>query len=284
MIAVQNDMLNEQRSISMNRLCQVLNVPRSTVYYQPRRRKQQQPCGILTNLIYEIIQAFPTFGIRRVWAYLTKRLKWLVNIKKVARIMRLNKWTVTKRRKGGRPRVNFSKSIAARPDERWATDLALVQCGDDGWCNFVPVVDCCTRQVLGWELDRSARAKTAERALEQALIDRFGFPKGAPSGLILRHDNGLVFGSRQYRTTASEYRLSQEFITPYTPEDNGLCERFIRSVKEECAWQHQFASIDDARRTIARYIRWYNNDRPHQAIDYQTPNEQHAAFGSRTAA
>jgi len=181
-IAVQNDMLNEARSISMNRLCQVLNVPRSTVYYQPKAREKPQPCGILTNLIYEIIQAFPTFGIRRVWAYITKRLKWAVNRKRIARIMQWNRWTVNKRRKGGRPRVTCRKSITERPDERWATDLALVQCGHDRWCNFVPVVDCCTREVLGWELDRSARAKTAERALVQALIDRFGFPKGAQAG------------------------------------------------------------------------------------------------------
>jgi putative transposase len=115
-------------------------------------------------------------------------------------------------------------------------------------------------------------------------MERIRLPRGAPHGLSLRHDNGLVFGSRQYRTTASEYRLKQEFITPYTPEDNGLCERFIRSFKEECAWQHQFASIDQARRTIARFIQWYNADRPPQAMDYQTPNEHHATFLSRPAA
>ncbi|MBE7496735.1 MAG: hypothetical protein HS117_17475 [Verrucomicrobiaceae bacterium] len=56
------------------------------------------------------------------------------------------------------------------PNQRWATDIATVDCGRDGWCAFVPVVDCCSREVLGLDLAHTARAiKTAERALEEAL-------------------------------------------------------------------------------------------------------------------
>jgi len=50
--------------------------------------------------------------------------------------------------------------------------------------------------------------------------------------------------------------LSQEFITPYTPEQNGIVERFLRSLKEECVWQHNFAGFADARATVARWIDW----------------------------
>lgn len=283
MIAVHHDLLAEGKALSLVKLCRLFDVPRSTVYYQPRQRRVALIDGGLAQVIYEIIQAFPTFGIRRVWAYLRHRLNWAVNRKKVARIMRLNHWTMNKRRKGGRPRVNVKRSIARRPDQRWATDLTLVNCGVDGWCSFVPVLDCCTRQCLGWELDHTGRAKTAQRALESALIGRFGWTRGATDDLVLRHDNGLIFGSRHYRTTVLDYGLTQEFITPYTPEDNGLCERFIRSFKEECVWQHVFESIDEARRVIRRWIDWYNAERPHQALGYQTPDEHHAAFNARAA-
>ncbi|MDR4484448.1 MAG: integrase core domain-containing protein [Nitrospirales bacterium] len=57
---------------------------------------------------------------------------------------------------------------------------------------------------------------------------------------VLRSDNGLIFQSRRFRQACRDYRLHQEFITPYTPEQNGRIERFFRSFKEECVWQHHF--------------------------------------------
>jgi putative transposase len=53
-----------------------------------------------------------------------------------------------------------------------------------------------------------------------------------------------------------------EFITPYTPEQNGMIERFFRSLKEECVWQHSFVSFEHARRELSAWIRWYNQERP----------------------
>jgi len=72
---------------------------------------------------------------------------------------------------------------------------------------------------------------------------------------------------------AREYGLGQEFITPYTPEENGLVERFIRSFKEECAWLNNFDSLDQARAVISKWADWYNTERPHQALNYKTPKE-----------
>jgi len=86
-----------------------------------------------------------------------------------------------------------------------------------------------------------------------------------------------VFGSKPYRRTARDYGLSQEFITPYTPQENGLCQRFIRSLKQECVWQRRFESIQPAQAAIAWWIAWYNAERPHQALGYRTPDEARAA-------
>jgi len=88
---------------------------------------------------------------------------------------------------------------------------------------------------------------------------------------MLRHDNGLVFGSKLYRVTAKDYGLTQEFVTPYTPEENGLCERLIRTVKQECVWQHRFTSLEQARRVIGKWIEHYNVERPHSSLKYKTP-------------
>ena len=71
---------------------------------------------------------------------------------------------------------------------------------------------------------------------------------------MLRNDNGLIFQSRRFRQACRDYRLQQKFITPYTPEQNGITERFFRSLKEECARQQVFPNFDDARRIIRNWV------------------------------
>jgi putative transposase len=80
-----------------------------------------------------------------------------------------------------------------------------------------------------------------------------------------------VIQSRRFRDACRFYRLPQEFITPYTPEQNGMIERWFRSLKEECVWHHQFQSFADANAAIQRWIAWYNEERPHQALGYRSP-------------
>jgi len=274
---VLGEMRGEGASIGAAQLSRLLGVPRSTVYYEKRERAPRPIDGFVANMIYEIILVQPAWGVRLVWSYLRFELGFsTLNVKKVARIMRKEGWTMRQRRAGKRPRVEHRKSVAQRPDERWATDIALIRCGRDGWCAFVPVIDCCTRQILGWELAATAKAKTAERALENALLSRFGHCRAAPAGLVVRHDNGLVFGSRRYVATITDYGLRQEYIAPYTPEQNGLCERFIRTIKEEFAWHRRFASIEEARREIGRWIDFYNRERPHSRLGWKSPDAYHA--------
>lgn len=272
MNAVRKDLLNEGKAVAVTRLCCWLGVPRSSAYYQPRQEAEHRPCDEdLSEMIRAIIEERPTYGVRRAWAWLRYRMGVKVNRKKVHRLMRLKGWTLRTRRTGRRPRVEAFPSVAAEPNQRWSTDIALVDCGVDGWCVFVPVLDCCTRECLGWALERTARTRTAERALEEALLARFGWVRGAPAGMALRHDNGLVFGSRRYRALVRDDGLQQEYTAPYTPEQNGLCERFIRSFKEECAWLHRFSSIEDARTKVAAFVHDDNYCRPHQALGYKTP-------------
>jgi hypothetical protein len=75
-------------------------------------------------------------------------------------------------------------------------------------------------------------------------------------------DNDLIFQSRRFRSACLDYRLGKEFITPYTPEQNGIIERFFRSLKEECTWQWNFGTFSEARRALRRWIRWYNEGSP----------------------
>ncbi len=108
-------------------------------------------------------------------------------------------------------------------------------------------------------------------ALEDALLRRFGVLPDRDIGVVLRTDNALVYASVLYRRLARRYGLQQEFILPHTPEQNGVAESFMGTLKIECIWQHRFATYDEAKTAINAYIRHYNETRPHSSLGYLTP-------------
>jgi putative transposase len=223
-----------------------------------------------TERLRQLIQQHPTFGYRRLWVLLRFQDGIVVNRKAVYRVLKQKGWFVHQRSSTPRPRVRGWVSRASRSNERWAMDVTHIACGQDGWAHLAAVIDCHDREVIGYEFALRSRAQEAERAVEAACLQRFGTlrPIGAP---VLRSDNGLIFQSRRFRQACRDYRLQQEFITPYTPEQNGIIERFFRSLKEECVWQQTFQTFEEARRIIRDWLQWYNQDRPHQALGYRSP-------------
>ena len=162
-------------------------------------------------------------------------------------------------------------------------DVTHIPCGQDGWGHLTAVIDCHDREIIGYEFAWRGRAKEAERALEAACLARFGTLRPVGRTPLVRSDNGLVFQSRRFRQACRDYRLQQEFITPYTPEQNGLIERFFRSLKEECVWQQQFASFKEGLQAIKTWIQWYNEERPHQALQYRSPQQYRALPENKVA-
>ncbi len=263
--------------ISMRRICRILQVPRFSV----RPVSDRSPRGPilderLAERIRTLIHLYPTFGYRRLWALLRFREGALINRKTVYRIVKLRGWMIHQRPRTPRPRVQASRSQTERSDQRWATDMTHIPCGKDGWAHLVAVVDCHDREVIGYELALRGRAKEAERALESACLARFGTLRTWGPTPIVRSDNGLIFQSRRFRAACHDYRLRQEFVTPYTPEQNGIVERFFRSLKEECVWLHNFPSFVEAKQHVNSWIQWYNQERPHQALAYRSPAEYRA--------
>ena len=133
------------------------------------------------------------------------------------------------------------------------------------------MIDCHAREFLGWHLSRSGKATTAEAALEQALINRYRTLGQVPAPFLLRSDNGLVFTSRRFSRVVRSYGLRQEFITPQGPQQSGMVERVIRTLKEQCIHRHRFETQQHASRVIGDWIRFYNTQRPHQALGVKTP-------------
>ncbi|XUP28168.1 integrase core domain-containing protein [Xanthomonas axonopodis pv. vasculorum] len=155
--------------------------------------------------------------------------------------------------------------------------MSRVWGGKDGWPSLALAIDCSTRHLLGWHLSRTGKASTASAALEQALITRYGTLGRVQEPFLLRSDNGLVFTSGDYTRLVRRYGLTQEFITPHCPQQNGMVERVIRTLKEQCVHRHRFKSQTHALRVIADWIAFYNQQRPHQALKRMTPDAAYAA-------
>jgi len=219
-----------------------------------------------------MIEQEPSFGYRTVANLLG------FNKNTVQRVFQLRGWQVKKRPVGFRPRVQAMPSVATAPDERWATDLCRVWAGRDGWATLALVIDCHTRELLGYHLSRSGKSKTAEAALEQALIARYGTLGRVARSFLLRSDNGLVFTSRSFTALVRSYGLKQEFITPHCPEQNGMVERVIRSLKEQCIHRQRFETLQHASRVISDWAHFYNHRRPHQALRMKTPAQTYESF------
>jgi putative transposase len=269
--------------VSERRGCRVLHVGRAGLHRATdaaRCRGRTEPPW--RERLRYWIQMHPTFGYRRLWGQLRYRDHIMVNLKAVYRVLKEQRWFVHQRVATPRPRVQGWVSRANWSNERWAMDVTHISCGQDGWAHLAAVIDCHDREVIGYEFALRSRAKEAERAVEAACLARFGTlrPVGAP---VLRSDNGLIFQSRRFRQACRDYRLQQEFITPYTPEQNGIIERFFRSLKEECVWQHVFQTFDHARRVIGHWMQWYNQDRPHQALGYRSPIQYRAQQATQVA-
>lgn len=256
--------------VSVSKLCNWFDIPRRTVYYRPvKAAPKVNP--VLEAPIKAMIEQEPSFGYRTVASLLG------MNKNTVQRIFQLRGWQVRKRAIGFRPRIKALPSVATAPDQRWSTDLCRVWGGRDGWLTLALVMDCHTRQLLGWHLSRSGKATTAANALEQALISRYGSLGRVREPFLLRSDNGLVFTSRSYTRLVRSYGLRQEFITPHCPQQNGMVERLIRTLKEQCVHRHRFESLQHAMRVIGDWIQFYNDRRPHQALGMKTPAEAYAS-------
>jgi len=133
------------------------------VYYMPVKAKPKVQ-DRFAEPIKQMIEAEPSFGYRTVASLLR------FNKNTVQRVFQLMGWQVRKRAIGHRPRIEALLSVVTMPNERGATDRCRIWVGRDGWQTVALVIDCHTRELLGWQLSRSGRATTATVALEQALI------------------------------------------------------------------------------------------------------------------
>lgn len=261
---------------SERRICRILDVSRPAKSWV-HGADDNLPVvdASLASHIEEFIRLQLAFGYRRLRALVRFHDGLLVNREAVCRILKLSGWFCQERHRTPRYCVSGLMSRASRSNERWVMDLPHVCCGTDGWAPIAAVIACQDREIVGYELSLRAQPSKQNALLKRpaSALRHFASERRDADGPL---DNGLVFQSCRFQVALKDHRLRREFIIPYTPEQNGVIERFFRRLKEEYAGQNLFADFGEARRAIRNWTQWDNEGRPHQSLGYRSPAQYRA--------
>src|SRR6516162_7576044 len=256
------------RALSVRRQCALLGVARSGVYRPPRPANDNAVA--LMRRIDELFTAWPFLGSRRLTALLRAEGQ-AVNRKRVRRLMREMgiaalgpKPRTTKPAPGHKIYPYLLRGLAiARPNQVWCADITYIPIGR-GFLYLVAIMDWVSRAVLSWRLSNTMDGSFCVSALEEALA-RFGKPD------IFNTDQGSQFTSAAFTGTlaAAGVRISMDGRGRWM--DNVFIERLWRSLKYEDIYLKGYSDGHEAKAGIARWIEFYNFQRPHQALGNRTP-------------
>ena len=258
-------------------VAETLEISRSSLYYRAKPRASRADRSQDEQIVLACGEK-PAFGYRRVAWWLGRNHGLVVNSKRTLRVMRERGLLVRQRRFQVSRRKDWGKVEALYPNLVWQSDMTKVWAGPSvGWSYLVSVIDCCTREILGWDLSVRCRSEEALAALDHAVLQ--GLPFGSRgTGLTLTTDNGTQFTSARYVETLNRLGITHRRTAYNHPEGNSYIERFHRSLKEEEVWLNEYQNLDQARHGIARWIEEYNHNRPHRGLHGQTPHEARARF------
>jgi putative transposase len=257
----------EHPSLSIARQCTILDISRSGLYYQPKGISEKDLN--LMKLIDRQYLATPFYGTRKIAAWLKSQGQW-VNRKRVRRLMRMMGIKAIYRR----PRTSqpapghkiypylLSGVKITRPNQVWAADITYIPMAR-GFLYLVAIIDWYSRYVLSWRLSNTLDADFCVEALQEALR------KGRPE--IFNTDQGAQFTSEVFTGLLQQHvvRISMDGKGRYS--DNLFIERLWRTVKYEEVYLKAYQDGREARVSIGDYFRFFNSERPHQALGYQTP-------------
>jgi putative transposase len=247
----------------------LLSLSRSSLYYQPRVPPPEEVA--LKHRIDELYTAHPFYGSRKLTVLLAEQYG-SINRKRVQRYMR------EMGIQGIAPGPNLSKRLtehrvypyllrnrtAQRANEIWGCDITYIRLRH-GWLYLVAILDWWSRYVLSWQLDDTLELGFVLEALAHA--------RAQATPEIWNTDQGSHFTSPQVTQLLLDAGVQISMDGKGRALDNIFTERLWRSVKYEEVYLSDYASPREAREGLARYFRFYNTERPHQALDNRRPSE-----------
>ena len=275
------------KQYSVKAMCHALDLSRSGFYSYARRQPSLRSREDLV-LREEIVKIHAehrwTPGAVKTWRLLNSRgircgkhrvarLRHLEGIQS-CRSKRFRVIKAMARTNPPAPDLVKRKFVVSAPNQVWVGDITVLRT-KEGWVHLAVVLDLFARRVVGWAMDQAQTTSLPMAALQMAIVQR------APSaGLIFHSDQGTVYASTVYRELLEKHGVKASMSRKGNCHDNAVAESFFSNLKNEVMHEHQFASRADAMAVVSNYIEvYYNRNRLHQTLGYQTPASAEAQFG-----
>lgn len=254
-------------SLSVYQQCELLGLSRSSLYYDPRPTDDETL--LLLRLVDEEYTRHPFYGTRKMTVYL-RNLGYSVNRKRLQRYYGLLGLEAIY----PKPHTSFGNKLHAiypyllrdvvidHVDQVWSTDITYIRL-QRGFAYLVAIIDWFSRYVLGWKLSVSLEADFCIDILNQVLSI------GACE--IFNTDQGAQFTTPQFTNVLMAKGVKVSMDGKGRSIDNIFVERLWRSLKYELIYLHDYETVREVEQAINEYFYFYNNERPHQSLRYQTP-------------
>lgn len=257
----------QQAKISLRRQCQLLGLHRSGLYYKAAGESSENLQ--LMRLLDEQYTRYPFYGVPKMTEWLRQE-GYQVNEKRVRRLLRLmglmaiyRKPRLSQPAQGAQIYPYLLRGVRIeRVDQVWSTDITYVRLWQ-GFIYLVAIMDWYSRYVLAWEVSVSLDSSFCVSALERALR------KAKPE--IFNTDQGAQFTSQAFREKLLVEGIQISMDSRGRALDNIFVERLWRSVKYEEIFLKDYRNVGEAIKGLRSYFQFYNGERIHQSLNYQTP-------------
>lgn len=255
------------KGISKGRQCELLSIHRSGLYYRPVLQSQEN-LQILRLLDEQYLKT-PFYGLPRLHAWLQQQ-GYTINRKRVRRLMEVMGWQTiyrkpqtTRRNKQHQVYPYLLKDLVIdRANQVWAIDITYIPMRR-GFMYLCAIIDLHTRYVVNWSISNSMTAEWCRSIVEEA-IEMHGSPE------IINSDQGSQFTAFEY-TSLFDDKMHISMDGKGRAIDNIFIERLWRSVKYECVYLKVFEDGVQLYEGLKEYFHFYNHQRGHQSLNYQTP-------------
>jgi putative transposase len=268
-----------QGGLGIERMCFLAGVSRAGFYRHLRAQDPwQEEMAVRSEVQRIALEHQGRYGYRRITAEL-RRQGMAVNHKRVARLMREDNLVgielqryfddLTEPQDHGEIYVNLANRVKLTGrNQVWVADITFVRLKRE-FVYLAVVLDKFSRKVVGWNLDRTLTARLPLAALHMALESRT-----PASGLVHHSDRGVQYAHAEYVRTLRNHGVIPSVSRLGRSCDNGNCERFFRTLKQEEINTKEYKDLEDLRLHIAEFIeRYYNQKQLHSALGYLPPAE-----------
>lgn len=260
-------MIDRETDTSISHQCRMLQIHRSGLYYTPCAESEENL--LLMRLLDEQYFKTPFYGARKLTKWLQQQ-GYNINKKRVKRLMDLVGWQTIYRK----PNTSWKNKAhpvypyllsdlkIERSNQVWAIDITYIPMRR-GFMYLCAIIDLHTRYVVNWNISNTMTAEWCKSIVEEAIATH-----GKPT--IINSDQGSQFTSEEYTSLFDdEMKISMDGKGRCI--DNIFIERLWKSVKYECVYLHAFEDGVELYEGLRQYFSFYNNERIHQSLDYQTP-------------